>query len=320
MTSEIRDELPTIARRGVAPSTPKRRHGRKPGGSKPGDRTPGDRKSTSLLIVMFIMGLYTILPLVYLLVNATKTEGDFFQSFGLGFGKNFNLFKNIADVFTFDGGEFTGWFGNTVMYAVIGGGGAAILSTLAGYGIAKFNFRGRQAVFATILGAVAIPGTALALPTFLLFSYFGFTNNPLSIIIPSLVNPFGLYLMWVYTNDAVPTELLEAARIDGSGEFRTFRTVSLRLLAPGFVTVLLFSIVATWNNYFLPLIMLSEPKWYPLTVGLAQWNAQSNGTQAHPIQNLIITGSLISIIPLIAAFLMLQRFWQSGLAAGSVKQ
>ena len=110
-----------------------------------------------------------------------------------------------------------------------------------------------------------------------MFSQLGLTNTPWAVIIPSLISPFGLYLIWVYAAEAVPTELLEAARIDGAGEFRTFFTISLRLLAPGIVTVLLFTVVATWNNYFLPLIMLSDPAWYPLTVGLNQWNAQATG-------------------------------------------
>ncbi|WP_323824618.1 ABC transporter permease subunit, partial [Pseudomonas aeruginosa] len=90
---------------------------------------------------------------------------------------------------------------------------------------------------------------------FLLFSQLGLTNTPWAIIIPSLISPFGLYLIWVYATDAIPTELLEAARMDGAGEFRTFFTISIRLLTPGIVTVLLFAVVATWNNYFLPLIM-----------------------------------------------------------------
>lgn len=278
------------------------------------------RKSRLLLVAMVVLVLYTLTPLAYLVVNATKTEDDFFSSFGLSFGSKFNLFQNIADVFTYQDGVYGQWFANTLLYVLVGGGGAAILATLAGYGIAKFRFKGRNAIFAVVLGAIAIPGTALAVPTFLLFSALGLTNTPWSVIIPSLVSPFGLYLIWTYATDAVPAELLEAARLDGSGEIRTFFTISLRLLAPGFVTVLLFSIVATWNNYFLPLIMLSDPRWYPLTVGLSQWNAQSTGTEAHPIQNLIVTGSLLAIIPIVAAFLLLQRFWQSGLAAGSVKQ
>jgi multiple sugar transport system permease protein len=179
---------------------------------------------------------------------------------------------------------------------------------------------GRRAVFAVVLGAIAVPGTALAVPTFLMFSQLGLTNTPWAIIIPSLISPFGLYLIWVYAVDSVPTEILEAARMDGAGEFRTFFTISIRLLAPGIVTVLLFTVVATWNNYFLPLIMLSDPTWYPLTVGLNQWSAQASGVNAQPIYNLVITGSLLTIIPIIVAFLGLQRFWQSGLSAGSVKQ
>jgi multiple sugar transport system permease protein len=277
------------------------------------------RSSISLTIIMVVLVLYTLVPLAYLLINSTKSQDDFFTSFGLSFGSSFNLFQNIGEVFTYNGGIYSRWFLNTIFYVVVSAGGATILSALAGYGIAKFRFRGRNAVFAVVLGAVAIPGTALALPTFLLFSSIGLVNTPWAIIIPSLVSPFGLYLMWTYATDAVPSEILEAARIDGAGEFRTFFTVSLRLLAPGLVTVLLFSIVTTWNNYFLPLIMLSDPQWYPLTLGLAQWNAQSTGTNADPIQNLIITGSLVAIIPLVIVFLLLQRYWQSGLAAGSVK-
>jgi multiple sugar transport system permease protein len=89
---------------------------------------------------------------------------------------------------------------------------------------------------------------------------------------------------------------------------------------PGVITVLLFTLVATWNNYFLPLIMLNDPKWYPVTVGLAQWNAQaSGGGGAQALFNLVITGALLSVLPLIAAFLLLQRFWQSGLSSGAVK-
>jgi multiple sugar transport system permease protein len=191
---------------------------------------------------------------------------------------------------------------------------------MAGYGFAKFHFRGKNLLFWVVLGSVMVPTTALAIPTYLLFSKVGLTNNPFSIILPSLVNPFGIYLMRIYAEGSVPFDLLEAARIDGAGEFRIFRQIAFRLLAPGFVTVLLFSFVATWNNYFLPLVMLSEPRWYPLTVGLAQWNAQATaGGGATAAFNTVITGALISIIPLIIAFIFLQRYWQSGLAAGSVK-
>jgi multiple sugar transport system permease protein len=152
-------------------------------------------------------------------------------------------------------------------------------------------------------------------------SSVGLVDTPFAVIIPSMASPFGLYLMWIYAAAAVPDELLEAARIDGAGELRIFWSVSMRLLAPGFVTVLLFQLVHVWNNYFLPLIVLNDPAWFPLTVGLQQWNGQAyqvGGAQA--VFTIVITGSLLAIIPLVVVFLVLQRYWQSGLATGGVKQ
>ena len=278
------------------------------------------RKSVALTLVMIFFLLYALIPLMWLVINASKTQADLFSTFGLAFGDSFALWDNIVATFTYRDGVFLRWLGNTLLYVVLGAGGATLLATLAGYGLAKYTFPGRKAYFAIVLGAIAVPGTALAVPTFLLFSQLGLTNTPWAIIIPSLISPFGLYLIWIYTIDSVPTELLEAARLDGAGEMRTFFTISAKMLAPGIVTVALFAIVATWNNYFLPLIMLSDPEWYPLTVGLNQWSSQASGVAAEPIYNLVITGSLITIVPIVAIFLFLQRFWQSGLSAGSVKQ
>jgi multiple sugar transport system permease protein len=278
------------------------------------------RKSAVLTALMSSYLIYTLVPLAWLVINATKTQPDLFRTPGLWFGDQFALFGNVAETFRYRDGIFLRWVGNTALYVVAGAGGATLLATAAGYGLAKYRFAGRRAVFAVILGAIAIPPTALAVPTFLLFSDLGLTNTPWAVIVPSLIHPFGLYLIWVYAGDGVPDELLESARIDGAGEIRIFLTVALRLLAPGIATVALFTTVATWNNYFLPLIMLNEPDWFPLTVGLGQWSAQAQGVNARPIYDLVITGSLLMIIPLIAAFLLLQRFWQSGLAAGSVKQ
>jgi multiple sugar transport system permease protein len=281
---------------------------------------PRAAKSIVLTLLMTMFVLYTVLPLFWLVVNASKTQTDLFSSFGLWFSDDFALFSNIQQTLTYRDGIFLRWLGNTLLYVVIGAGGATLLATLAGYGLAKFRFPGRRGVFSLVLGAIAVPGTALAVPTFLMFSRLGLTNTPWAIIIPSLISPFGLYLIWVYAAEAVPTEILEAARMDGAGEFRTFFTISARLLSPGIITVLLLTTVATWNNYFLPLIMLSDPDWYPLTVGLNQWNAQAKGASAEPIYNLVLTGSLLAIIPIVIAFLVMQRYWQSGLSAGSVKQ
>jgi multiple sugar transport system permease protein len=210
---------------------------------------------------------------------------------------------------------------NTIFYSVVSAGAAAFLSALGGYGFAKYRFRGNGAMFAIVLGSIMVPTTALAIPTYLLFSKVGLVNSPWAIILPSLVSPFGLYLMRIYAQDAIPDGIIEAARIDGASEFRIFFQVALRMLSPGLVTVLLFTLVATWNNYFLPLIMLNNPKLYPVTVGLAAWSSQSagGGGSTGALLSSVVTGSLLSVVPLIAAFLLLQRYWQSGLSAGGVK-
>jgi multiple sugar transport system permease protein len=280
-----------------------------------------ERRSNLLTLGMLALLIYFMLPLFWLFVASTKTVGDLFSSFGLWFAGDISLLSNIRQTVTYDDWVFSRWMGNTIFYAGVSACGAAFLSALGGYGFAKYRFRGNGAMFGLVLGAIMVPTTALAIPTYLLFSKAGLVNTPWAIILPSLVSPFGLYLMRIYAQDAVPDGIIEAARIDGAGEFRIFFQVALRMLAPGVVTVLLFTLVATWNNYFLPLIMLNNPNLYPITVGLAAWQSQSvgGGGSTGALLSSVVTGSFLSIIPLVAAFLLLQRYWQSGLSTGSVK-
>ncbi|MEV6633199.1 carbohydrate ABC transporter permease [Actinoplanes sp. NPDC051470] len=279
------------------------------------------RRSNLLTIGMLALLVYFLLPLFWLLVASTKSTGDLFSSFGLWFSGSFHLFQNIGGVFTYGDGVYGRWLLNTLFYSVVSAGGAAFLCALGGYGFAKYRFRGNNTLFGVVLAAVMVPTTALAIPTYLLFSKFDLVNTPWAIILPSLVSPFGLYLMRVYAQDAIDDSMIEAGRIDGASEFGIFFKIVLRSLAPGIVTVLLFTLVATWNNYFLPLIMLSDPDLYPITVGLAAWSSQTagGGGSTGELVALVVTGSMLSIVPLIAAFLLLQRYWQSGLSAGGVK-
>jgi multiple sugar transport system permease protein len=284
-------------------------------------RPVAGRSSNLLTVVMLLCVAYFLLPLVWVVIASTKSNADLFSTFGLWFADDFNLVQNVQDVFTSQGGIYASWMRNSIVYAVVSAVGAAVLATMAGYAFAKLRFPGGTALFSIILGAIMIPMTALAIPTYLLFAKVDLVNTPWAVIIPSLVSPFGVYLMRVYAAGAVDDSLLEAARVDGAGEGRIFLRVVLRLLAPGFVTVLLFQLVATWNNYFLPLIMLNSSDLYPLTVGLAQWQATSQaGSGSQALFSTVITGSFISIIPLVIAFLFLQKYWQSGLTAGGVKQ
>ncbi len=290
--------------------------------SLPSSRSPWIQWSYQQLrtIVLLLFLLYFLLPFIWLLFAVTKSNAALFSTFGLWFAPDFNLWTNLQTVFTYDNGIFLTWLGNSVLYAVSSSIGAAILATLAGYSFAKFSFRGKTLLYASILGAILVPNTALALPIFFLMSKIQLINTPWAVILPSLVNPFGVYLMRLYASQSIPDELLQAARIDGAGEIHTFWRVALPLMVPGFITVLLFAFVSSWNNYFLPLVVLSDPQYYPLTVGLASWNAQASSVGGGQVLfSLVVTGALVSISILILAFLFLQRFWQSGLAMGSVK-
>ena len=265
---------------------------------------------------MFVCAVYFLLPAWWLVVSSTKGPSTLYSSEGFWFSQ-FHFMSNLTGLFSYDGGIYWHWLVNTLLYAGVGALGATFLAAAAGYALAKYDFRGRQLVFSVILGGVLVPGTALALPLYLLMSKVELTNTYWAVFLPSLVSPFGVYLARVYAEASIPDELIEAGRIDGASEGRIFRTVALRIMSPALVTMFLFQFVAIWNNFFLPLVMLSNTNLYPVTLGLYTWNNEYG--QAPQLVSYVVIGSLISVIPLVIAFLSLQRFWRSGLAAGGVK-
>lgn len=278
------------------------------------------RQRWLLTAVLGVYFVYTFIPLLYVIVSSTKTNADLFGTFGLWFAGDFNLWENLQGLFTYQDGAFARWLLNTFLYAAISGLGAALLATCAGYAFAKFQFRGKKLFFALVLGAVMIPQTALSVPLFLMLSQIGLVNTPIAIILPSMVFPPGVFLMCVYIDDAVSNELIEAGRVDGAGELHIFGKIAFRLLMPGFATVLILAFVSTWNNYFLPLVMLSSSEYFPITVGLSQWYASAtSGSGGTVLFTIVMAGALVSVLPVIAAFLFMQRWWQGGLASGGVK-
>jgi multiple sugar transport system permease protein len=137
------------------------------------------------------------------------------------------------------------------------------------------------------------------------------------VLLPSIVSPFGVYLCRIYAEASVPDELIESARIDGAGELRIFLTIGLRIMTPALVTVFLFQFVGIWNNFFLPLVMLSSPKLYPITLGLFSW--QTFQDRQPELYQLVVGGAFVSVLPLMIAMIVLQRYWRTGLTEGSVK-
>ena len=284
-------------------------------------RRPMSLGRIALMIGFIITIVYFFLPFWWLVVASTKTTGDLFSSASLWFSDGFAFFENITRTFSYQDGIFFTWIGNTVLYSVTSAVGATLLATMGGYAFAKYRFKGRKVSFAILLGAVMIPNTVLVLPTYMIMSSIGLVNTVWAVILPGLLNPLGVYLVRIYGQDAVPDEIIESARIDGASEFRIFAQIAIPMLRPAIATVLLFSLVNTWNNFFLPLVMISDNRLYPLTVGLNNWRALAtiDGSAGQDLYPLLIMGSLLAVVPLVIAFLAMQRQWQSGLALGAVK-
>jgi multiple sugar transport system permease protein len=191
------------------------------------------------------------------------------------------------------------------------------VSALAGYGLAKYRFAGRNAIFNVILAGVLLPQIILAVPQYLLLSEVGLAGTYWSVLLPTIISPFGIYLCRIYAAASVPTDMLDAGRIDGAGEWRLFRSVALPMMAPALVTVFLLQFVGAWNNFLLPFIMLSDGDTFPITVGL--FTMVNQGAQQPALYALATAGALISIIPLIGLFLGLQRYWRIDLISGGLK-
>lgn len=271
------------------------------------------------ILLLVFLG-YFLLPLLWLVVSSTKTNAQLFSTFGFWFAETNHFVENLKTLFTYDNGSYGLWLRNTAVYATVVAVVSSLISAMAGYAFAQYRFGGRSALYILVMASIFVPATVFAVPLFLLMSRSGLSNSLLAIILPSLVNPFGVFLMTIYAEQAVSQDMVDAARVDGAGEFRIFFSIVFRLLAPAYVTVLLFAFVGAWNNYFLPLLLLSRQDLYLLTLGLAYWNGQATlPGGAHILHAIVITGSVVAIIPVMLLFLLLQRYWQRGLALGSVK-
>ena len=265
------------------------------------------------IVALTITMLYFILPIIWVMFSATKSNADLVSTNGFWFG-HFELAENYTKLMGWTQGLFWRWVLNSLFYSTTAGVIGTLISVAAGYAMAKFVFPGRNVSMAMIMAGLLMPVALLTIPLYVVFHHLGLTDTVWAILIPSCVSPFGVFLGRVYADSSVPTELIEAARIDGASEARVFFTIVLRLLAPAMVTIFLFIFVATWNNFLLPLMMVSTPELKPVTLGLY-------GMMSYfaPQKGAVMLGALLGVLPLIVLFLGLQKYWQSGLAAGSVK-
>lgn len=302
------DPIPTATRPGTAP--------RRPAARLAPQTRPSWLARVVAWIVLLAAVLYCLTPIGWLFVASTKSAGDLYTTPGFAFA-DWNLWTNLQALLAYRDGIFLRWLGNSAVYSVLGSLLVTLLSALAGYAMAVYEFRGRRVLMGALVASLLVPATVTAQPTYLLLVRLGLNDTMLGVLLPGLVSPFAVMLCFVTAIASVPKEILEAARMDGAGELRTFLTIALPMMRTGLTTALLFAFIASWNSFLLPLLVLDDSTLYPVTLGLVDWSQQSSSIAQ--LGTLTIVGSFVSILPLVIAFVVLQRFWRSDLASGALK-
>jgi multiple sugar transport system permease protein len=205
------------------------------------------------------------------------------------------------------------YFANSLFLATAATVLSLTFNVTAGYAFAKLRFAGRERLFKLLLGALVIPGQVAMIPLFLLLKNMGLVNSYMGVLVPSLANIFGIFLVRQYAL-SFPDELIEAARIDGAGELRIFRSIVLPVLKPILVTLAIFTFLGSWNDFLWPLIMLTDDDLHTLPVALASMSREH-------VQDteMMMAGAVLTVLPVLALFLALQRYYIQGLLAGSIK-
>lgn len=274
-----------------------------------------------VMAIMILAACYFLFPVVWILVASTKDTNSLLETGLFSLPRHIQFFHNLIALSTFQHGQYWLWYLNSMIYAGITGVLTCFVCSLAGFSLAKFHFRGKKAVFGAVMASLMVPGTVIAIPLFILDGLLGIRDSYLGIILPLIVNPFGVYFLRIYVNDVVPDELLAAGKVDGASQWRLYRQIVFPLIRPALATLFLISFIGTWNNFFLPLVVLHSSSLFPVTLGLDTWISSMNTPAALQIAwyPLIITGSLISIIPMVIGFIFLKKYIVVGLARGSIK-
>ena len=282
-----------------------------------------DRRTTILVMytLLAIFALITLMPFFYLLCSAFKTKEAFFSSHFLPRGSGFLgidwgglTLDHFRVLFTDPSLRFGRSVLNSVFLASVSSIFATLFSAMGGYALAKFSFRGNKIITGIVLASLIVPGPLLLAPGYQLIYRLGLLDSFAGLIIPGLAPAFGVFLFRQAMKNSIPTDLMEAARIDGCGEIRMFFIVILPLIRPMVGAFLLITFLGAWNNFIGPQIILQTPERFPLAVSIAQLKGLY-GTD----YGLLMAGTLVSILPVMCLFLLLQKDFISGLTAGAVK-
>jgi ABC-type glycerol-3-phosphate transport system permease component len=268
---------------------------------------------------LVFFAVLTLIPLVWMTTSALKDQQDFFTSFFLPRGDGFlgiawdritlANFQRLFRDFAIGRALFNSFFFSSVSSSL-----ATLACAMGGYGLAKFRFNGRRALTFTVLGALIIPAPLLIAPSYQLLWQLGLLNSYTGLILPTLAPAFGVFLFRQTMLNSVPAELLESARIDGAGEFRIFFLIVVPLVRPMIGAFLLITFLGAWNNFISPQVILQQPEVFPLSVTINNLRGIYSTDYS-----LIMSGTLVSIAPVMCLFLLLQKEFISGLTSGAVK-
>ena len=277
-------------------------------------------------VVLVILALMFLFPLYWIVTGAFKTGADIFATKPVWFPTQWTManFDRLLNQRTSPLFQFFGWTGptgpaayrwliNTVLMSV----GAMVLTcataSMAGYALAKKRFRGRGIIFSLIVCAMALPKQVILIPLLKEMSALGLYNTLWAVIFPTVGWPFGVFLMKQFS-ESVPSEMLEAARIDGASELRTFATVVLPLVKPGIGALAIFTFINAWNDYFMQLVMLSDNAEYTISMGISTLMGEASVDMG-----VLMAGSALAAAPIIIVFLIFQKYFTQGITMGAVK-
>jgi multiple sugar transport system permease protein len=263
-----------------------------------------------VLYAVLIAGLLAVVgPFVWMLLSSLKPEGEIRQATWLP--KTWTL-EHYRDLF--DRWDFPTFFVNSTVVALLVTAGNLVFCSLLGYALAKLPFPGRRVVFLLVLGMLMVPNMVTFVPQFVLVSNLGLTNSYAGLALPFLATPFGVFLMRQFLL-SIPDDLIEAARVDGAGEFRIFWRVVLPLCRPALATLGILTFLGSWNNFLWPLVAATTEDKYTLPVALALYSVGQNRIQF----GLLLAGAVVLIVPALIVFLVLQRHFQRGIATTGLK-
>lgn len=274
---------------------------------------------------LVLLGAFFVAPLLWLLMAPTKTNDQLAARQPLAFGSFANVGRAWHNLMSYNNGEILVWLWNSVFYGVIGVALAVAMTIPAGYALAVYRFRARKLILVLTLISMIMPVAATVLPIYRELAALNLTDTRWSVILPSAFFPFGAYLSYLHFQTAMPRELLEAARMDGARDLRVFVSIGLPLARPAMALVAFFAFVASWNNYFLPYVMLVDDRLYNLQLGIATLLSSAPVINTSNLSDLPIhrpeaaLAALISVVPIGLFFLAFQRVIGRGVLAGAVK-